>query len=236
MIRVFTEWLRAGRPFVYARMGDGELACMRGDQGENCDGSPYSSRLAQDLQLAYTCFGLGGAFLERHVPLLNQGGEWFPHTLTPRQADDAYAEWEQFWGYAPWVKCSLAHRVDIPLLPVRRFWETLRDLARPKVLVGGERVLRLKADFGFDCMYVTHPQLAYESATEAAMVAAGEAGDRGIVVLACGMASKVIMQKLMERRPNATLIDAGSAFDPLYGYKSRTGQLVDATFDDLYGR
>ena len=45
--------LQNGIPFGYVKCGDGELFCMQGVVGENCDHHPYSPELAQALRDAF---------------------------------------------------------------------------------------------------------------------------------------------------------------------------------------
>ena len=40
--------------FVFVKRGDGELACMAGEQGGNCDGHPYSQELGGRLKQAFS--------------------------------------------------------------------------------------------------------------------------------------------------------------------------------------
>lgn len=42
--------------FTFVKRGDGELACMNGEVGANCDGHPYSSTLRRRLKEAYAYF------------------------------------------------------------------------------------------------------------------------------------------------------------------------------------
>ena len=45
----FTDYLQQDKNFVYAKFGDGEFACMNGEQGHNCDLHPYSEKLGKSL-------------------------------------------------------------------------------------------------------------------------------------------------------------------------------------------
>lgn len=233
MITTFTQWLRSGRPFVYSRMGDGELACMRGDAGQNCDGVVYSPQLAADLKAAYAYFGDHGAFIERFMPgplCSNFAPTWRPIDLLIE-----YQKWEDYWGWAPWVECSVHHSKDAPLEPVVMFWKHVQRTQRPKVLVSGARVEGLQNDLWCAMWFVTYPDNAYSQVEAAAQTVIDVCGERGVAILSCGLAAKVIMHKVMQARPKVTLIDAGSSFDALYGTRSRTNALHGKTFSDLYG-
>jgi hypothetical protein len=48
----YVDMLRNGRPFSFARFGDGEWSAILGVQGANCDGHEYFPRLGADLRAA----------------------------------------------------------------------------------------------------------------------------------------------------------------------------------------
>ena len=52
-IEELTNKIRNGVNFSFVKRGDGELACMQGEIGENCDGHPYSEELANNLKEAF---------------------------------------------------------------------------------------------------------------------------------------------------------------------------------------
>jgi hypothetical protein len=232
MIKYLTQCVTDRRPFVFARLGDGELACMRGDAGTNCDGVAYSPQLAEDLKAAYAYFGDHGAFIERFEPdVLHRN---FAHVWRPIDLLIEYQKWEDYWGWSPWVKCNVHHARDLPLEPVVAFWKQVQRTPRPKVLVSGARVEGLQNDLWCSMWFVTYPDKAYEQVEAAAQTIIDVCGETGVAVLCCGLAAKVIMHKVMLARPRVTLIDAGSSFDALYGCKSRTNALKNTKFADLY--
>jgi len=49
--------------FTFVKRGDGELACMNGESGGNCDGHPYSPELAQALREAFSYLHAHGAHI-----------------------------------------------------------------------------------------------------------------------------------------------------------------------------
>jgi len=49
----FIKNINQGKNFSFIKRGDGEMACMQGDVGCNCDGHPYSAELAYDLKRSY---------------------------------------------------------------------------------------------------------------------------------------------------------------------------------------
>ncbi len=49
--------------FTFVKRGDGELACMNGEVGQNCDGHPYSKELGDKLREAYAYLETTGAHI-----------------------------------------------------------------------------------------------------------------------------------------------------------------------------
>ncbi len=233
----FKYCIVTGRPFSYTRMGDGEIACMRGDSGNNCDGSEYSHALGEDLFNAYRYLGAHRTFIAPHKTIEESPftGEVYKEIMSAEDFHALYRHWEDIWGYAPWVNQGIGHRVDYPVEPVIEFWKTVIASNRKKVLIGSPALGKLKADLGCAAMYVTHPSEAYKGWVDAANVACAALGDDGILILCCGMTAKVIMANVLARKTRVTAIDAGSAWDSLYTGQTRTGQLLGRSFKDLYG-
>lgn len=48
--------IKTETPFVFIKKGDGELACMNGEKGSNCDRHPYTEKLAEDLKKSFHYF------------------------------------------------------------------------------------------------------------------------------------------------------------------------------------
>lgn len=53
LLDVLTTKLEKQEPFIFVKRGDGEEACMRGDEGGNCDGHPYTPDLGERLTEAF---------------------------------------------------------------------------------------------------------------------------------------------------------------------------------------
>lgn len=49
-LNYYIDMIQAHHPFTLARYGDGEMACMFGYSGQNCDDHDYTDRLGHDLR------------------------------------------------------------------------------------------------------------------------------------------------------------------------------------------
>jgi glycosyltransferase involved in cell wall biosynthesis len=50
---IYANKIKSMQNFTFVKRGDGELACMAGEQGGNCDGHPYSKELGDKLKEAF---------------------------------------------------------------------------------------------------------------------------------------------------------------------------------------
>ena len=100
------EWARSGTPFIYTKMGDGEIACLDGEQGVNCDGQNYSPELKERLSKAYDALS-------------------FQQKITGRCIVNP-------WG----SPCRILHHEGNDQLAVRDFWLAVRNMPAWKVYVG----------------------------------------------------------------------------------------------------
>ncbi len=49
----YTENIKNGTNFTFIKRGDGEMACMNGEEGANCDEHPYTKMLGDELKEAF---------------------------------------------------------------------------------------------------------------------------------------------------------------------------------------
>ena len=52
-IDFFTKKMLNNENFTFVKYGDGEILCMIGGKGENCDHHPYSEKLAKELEISF---------------------------------------------------------------------------------------------------------------------------------------------------------------------------------------
>ena len=200
-IETLTHNINYSIPFTFVKCGDGELNCMAGWVGENCDGQPYSSKLGADLCLSYRQF----MDLESYVVM------W----------DDQ----EKF--------NMLLHRTPNDPQKLKEFYLAIRKHDGPKIFVGPERLADaatlLKAQF-----FPVPAQDAYSQIDAAWNCLEDEIKPGGIYVFSAGMLSKVLIARAQKQVPDATYIDAGSAFDPLFFGETRTFQIPKAELERVY--
>jgi glycosyltransferase involved in cell wall biosynthesis len=202
-----TDKIRNKIPFSFVKRGDGEQACMRGDTGQNVDGQSYSIELAEKLRESFR-YLQGRAYV---VDFDNQ------------------QEYNM-----------LLHRTDSNLDAVKNFWMTVKDRdPKKKVFVGPIDLYRGGVGdlLQIEKLVAVSPHDAFgqnSSVMQSLVKCLIEIGDDVIFIFCAGLASKVWIAELMKIHP-VTCIDAGSSFDPIFLYQSRTYQADRETLHRLYG-
>lgn len=207
--------IKLGWNFSIASMGDGEMECMLGKKGENCDHQSYGERLAEALRESYKFMGtLPNVEISRwKLPGFESKIEHFEKELG--------------------VKCTADHdlfanRVGEITGEHYNFWKTIKESKRRKIFVGPERLSEVVNFLNID-IFKPVPQ---NNAFDAEMFFTPEKDD--IFIFSAGLASKVWIAKILKARPDVTCIDAGSAFDPIFVGWTRTNQLPQAYLKEFY--
>ena len=206
-IEVFTEMIKTGKNFSFVKIGDGEISCMNGVKGTNCDKHPYTPKLAKALKLAYrelnampdTYIPIWGDYMEQKCPVEVKGNvdaQVFLHTSVSKEK--------------------------------YRFYETLKFSPRKKIYIGPEYLKEVKDFLNADKMIIIPAVNSFSYDFNI------EPEENAIYMFTAGMASKVWIAQLLKKNPNITCIDFGSAFDPIFWGKNRTRQLDIKTLRDYY--
>lgn len=192
LLDILTAKIESGKPFNFVKRGDGELACMNGDQGANCDGHPYSTEL--------------GIKLKKSFNLLK---------------DKAHiVEFDDQTNYN-----ILLHRTDND---PSNFWKAVRNSSRKKLFVGPGKLSGVTRIL--KCRFLEIPEKNVFSIYKELLQALKEE-DATTIIFAAGMVTKCLIADLQQ--DSLTLIDAGSAFDPLAG-QTRTNQMSKDELNNLY--
>lgn len=212
----FTKAIRESRPFSFVKMGDGELACMRGDQGQTCDGQSYTAGLAGALRDAYGY--LAGRV---HVVHFDHQGDF---NMLLHRDDQPTAPVVKFWAAvrdshrpkAVVASSDVGTGLTTPVVGLGHF---LNASGAPKNIL-------LSApghDASGDHNRLSHELLDWVSASQ-----------DPIVVFCAGPLSKVLIADVLREYPSATCVDAGSSFDPIFRGQTRTHQLTGEQIKCLY--
>jgi hypothetical protein len=206
-IEGLTSELRKRVPFTFVKFGDGELFCMSGRCGQNCDHHPYSRELGDALISAFQ-------YVVHHPQVYI--GRWHQRELL--------APFERRCGVTPrYVSYGLL--LLTTLAPkLLEFYTALAEDRRRKVLVGPARLSGAQQMLRCSSLVEVPLVNAFGKYREIRRVLEEESS--GEIFLFCaGMTSKVWISDLLRKRKTITCLDLGSALDPLFVGQTRSHQL-----------
>lgn len=185
------ENVKNKKPFKFARYGDGEIYCMKGKAGQNCDNHFYFPDL--------------GACLRNSI---NPEPE-FMVGIQPLSVDHLYSDVEGYFGHFKRLyNADALHNASIE--------GSLHELTtalegRYIILVGPAHL----ADFFRECVHIVIPNqncwTEYEAVRQQIEFHV-EGINNAVVVLCASMMSEVLIDWFADH--HHTFIDAGSVFDP----------------------
>ena len=204
----YTDKLNSGEQFSLARYGDGELQCLFGWEGGNCDGCDYTPELKEGLTRSLSLdepdliHGLQRVlpkdeieFVKLLVRLHSPITDWYD--------TDVFTE-------------SLMAGEFYPMI------EALRS--RPTVIVSNATVRRIRSIISYELYIETPTKNSYEHvSTIANQILMHSRLARGPIVylLSCGMTATVLVSEL-HGRVNGWLIDIGHIWDVFLGRATRS--------------
>lgn len=192
--------LSSRRPFAFARYGDGELLCMAGTKGANKDKHKFFGDLGKRLQQTISAPRASITYALQQMVRKDRKLRPILH---------AHSKVEK------WVDADVLHH-ESRHRDIKAFVEALID--RQANLVGPQRLAKLP----FVHEHVLTPDRDCWLLHKATWLGVKERHKPGDVwVLCAGMSTAVLIYDLVGELEDATLIDAGSLFDPYVGKVSR---------------
>jgi hypothetical protein len=194
-------WVRHKQPFIFSKQGDGEIAAMSGESGQNCDGQNYTPALGRALTMAYAKFERLHQVYDRVM-------------VIP-------------WNYP----LNILHHDNTDIAAVRDLWIAVVESMQPKVFIGPAHLARA-ATF-LRARHIQVPaQRAFDQDDQVRKALWSEWKAGAMFIFSAGPAAKVWEAEVASSA--VTVIDAGSAFDPLFHGCTRTHQLPRAQLEKMY--
>jgi len=219
-----TNKLKAREPFVFTKFGDGDLYWMSGKPVPIAGGENYRPGIDAELrQAARTLAGLPHVYFGDQMtcgsgPYLKTEQDALRYRHTPganyRYDDIPDSRWLHF-------ECLLIHRLSPELL---EFYRVLKADSRRKALLAGPQVAEVGSIMLGAVPLICHPNNAHLTAKRDT-VFLGEPTKWDILLLSAGRASKMIAAALAPKFPDRTIIELGSALDPLFVGRTRSEQV-----------
>jgi hypothetical protein len=178
--------------FSFSRFGDGELNCMYGKTGANCDGHIYFDDLGQALTKAWNN-PRGIIAMQRY------GYEMYKGTL----------------GDNIWANADIIHKASING-DLDKFRDVLNDKRNNIILVAPARLKPVIPCRTFIDVPLKNAWKQHDYILERLKF---HVQKWDIIIYCCGMMAEVLIHDMYDQK--ITQIDAGSVFDPYCGVKSR---------------
>ena len=211
-IDYFTKKMRIGENFTFVKYGDGELLCMLGAKGENCDFHPYSHRLGELLKKSFgTLLAFNNSYLADWKDNLIDVRDMFikSNNLKPRFAD---------------YDCFLTVNENIKDQRLFEFYKSINESKRKKVFIGPRQLSGTKEMLKLD-QFIEVPIVdAFSKYDEVKDILLKNIEDNTIYIFCCSMMSCVLCNDIINQNSNVTLLDVGSGFDPIFVDKTRPKQ------------
>lgn len=190
--------LKNGKSFKFARYGDGEIYCMKGKKGANCDNHEYFPDLGAALRQTIT-----------EEPRYMVGIQPLSVSHLPEDVQNYFGHFQHLYN------ADALHNASID----GKLWKFRRAMdGRYVILVGPAHL----ASIFESCVHVVTPSvncwLEYKAIRQQIEFHI-EGVNNAVVLLAASMMSEVIISTF-EDHPH-TFIDVGSVFDPYAGVNSR---------------
>ena len=213
-IDFFTKKLIYGENFTFVKYGDGEIICMIGGTGTNCDDHPYSEKLGKLLEKSFVKLlrNYDDVYLAEWVDNLVKTRESYVNvnSLNPKFAD---------------YECFLTLEENMHDDKLLKFYEILKNSKRKKVFVGPKKLKDVEGMLNID-KFIEVPLIDAFSKYDDVLKELINYGvdDDNIYILCCSMMSCLICSDLKDINKKITLLDIGSGFDPIFSEKTRPKQ------------
>ena len=213
-IDFFTKKILNNENFTFVKYGDGEILCMIGGKGENCDHHPYSEKLKKELEKSFVKLLrlYDDVYLAEWVDNLVKTRESYVNVngLKPKFAD---------------YECFLTLKENLNDKKLLNFYTLLKKTKRKKIFVGPKKLKRVTTMLGID-NFVEVPIINAFSDYDRVLDELVNIGvnDNNIYILCCSMMSCLICSDLKEINKKITLLDVGSGLDPIFGERTRPKQ------------
>ena len=202
-IDFFTKKMLNNENFTFVKYGDGEILCMIGGKGENCDQHPYSEKLKKELEKSFVKLlrFYDDVYLAEWVDNLVKTRESYINVngLKPKFAD---------------YECFLTLKENLNDKKLFNFYKLLKNTKRKKIFVGPKKLKKVTTMLGID-NFVEVPIINAFSDYDRVMDELVHIGvnDNNIYILCCSMMSCLICSDLKEINKKITLLPKNHNFE-----------------------
>ena len=216
-----TRRIKNSEQIVFVKYGDGELSCMMGHEGGNCDNDPYTPQLRIGLIQAlyyYINSNNNNIFI----------GKWHDETLLNTFLQIYGLNNPQLTKYHLIMNDNdFFHNNSM-----YNFLKTIKETKRKKIILSNEKNYRMKELFNADTYIIVPPNNWFVDYSKYYEKVLSEITEDSILFTAAGQGSKVLIANILNVYPNLTCLDIGSSFDFLC--QKNKSRAWEHTYDDEY--
>ncbi|MEX0642052.1 MAG: hypothetical protein WD468_05095, partial [Pirellulales bacterium] len=226
-LRRFTRAIREQEPLHVIKFNDGEWHAMAGRGGANCDNHKYSGRLQKEMRSAYRELR-SSAFISDYI---------VNHSMHPqhnRLAEKIGLPRNWFVNFAMLHHRPYRGRFDCRTHELKEFYRAIRDDPRMKIFIGPKRLqpdvflqTTQRIDVPMSNAFDVIGRLSVAATSIAKQVSP-------VFLTSCGFSSCILARDILRVNPSATVIDLGSALDPILFGITRSAQLSTQELRDFY--
>lgn len=200
----FIRFIETNQPFVFAKFGDGEYNAVHRFPGGNCDGTPYTPRLGEEITRSFNELSSNSNVYIGRWADSPQVSEYFgksvPHPVN----------WENynlliFRSYAEFFNRAMP------------YYMAIRAAKQQKIYVCNSSMVELSRDIlGISDHVVIDPVNWFTTQYEAVLKqiqTTVRTPESLLILTSAGMGAKPLLADLYKIYPKAILIDIGSAMD-----------------------
>lgn len=221
MIQNFIDKIRNNENFSFIKIGDGEIDCMIGRQGANCDSHPYSLELGEKLKESFI-------ELSKKDVLF---GDWFASNPPRNHRDIENINFYNNFINTNGLKVNLIRPFEILLTgwgnlsnnQLLEFYSEIKKSNRKKIYVG-PKVMDGVNKMLNTSIFVEIPKInAFNDSDRILEDIKSTLIDDSIVLLTVGLMSPYISSEILKINKNVTILDIGSGLDPVFIGSTRSG-------------
>lgn len=213
ILNILTKNITDNIPFVFQKYGDGEIACMMGEQGMNCDRHPYSKELAIELiaSFGYMSLNFNDVYTAKWVDDVYK--KYFQNIIDKYKVNPVFVEYD-----------SLLHLKNQIDNHIYNFIKSIKESKNRKIFFGPARLQSVEKLLNIN-YFIEVPLINGFNKYAVFREWIEENIKRDdIVIFSSGMMSKVLIKDVRVTEKQTTCIDFGSSFDPIFVGRTRLKQ------------
>lgn len=204
---------------IFVKYGDGEINCMLGHQGENCDGDPYIPILGNGLIQSLEFYSIHpNAYI----------GRWHNPELLDNIIQKLKFPTPKFTDYHIVINDDEFNKDN----SMYNLVESIQKTKKKKIIITNELNNSMKDLFYADVLITVPQNNWFKDHPYYFQQVFNELTNDSILITAAGQGSKVLIATALTYFPNISCIDIGSSFDILCKKKNTRGW--KHTYEDEY--